>query len=71
MKANNFFCGLTCMDDLFTTKIAMFANKINIVNFDFMQILKLYKYMYNQSRAQIWLANRRKGACHDRPQGEN
>ncbi len=30
-----FFCGLTCMDELFTTKIAMCAKKIYIVNFDF------------------------------------
>ncbi len=27
------------MDELFTTKIAMCANKINIVNFDFTQTL--------------------------------
>ncbi len=37
MKANYFVCGLTCMDELFTTKIAKCANKINIVNFDFTQ----------------------------------
>ncbi len=35
MKANKFLGGLTCMDELFTTKIAKCANKINIVNFDF------------------------------------
>ncbi len=34
-RKTHFLCGLTCMDELFTTKIAMCANKINIVHFDF------------------------------------
>ncbi len=37
-----FFCGLTCMDELFTTEIAKWANKINIVNFDFTLTLTLF-----------------------------
>ncbi len=41
MKAKIFFCGLTCMDELFTTKIAMCVNKINIVLFDFTRTLRL------------------------------
>ncbi len=55
MKANTFFCGLTCMDELFTTEIAMCTNKIKLVNFDFTQSLRsfkknipvIYKLMYN------------------------
>ncbi len=43
IKANSFFCGLACMDELFTTKIAKCANKTNIVIFDFMQTLNLSK----------------------------
>ncbi len=39
MKANSFFCRLTCMNELFTTKIAMSANKINLINFDFTRTL--------------------------------
>ncbi len=44
MKANTlFFCGLTCMDELITTKLAKCVNKINIVNFDFTRTLSTGK----------------------------
>ncbi len=41
MKANNFFLWIDFMDELFTKKITMCANKINMVNFDFTQTLTL------------------------------
>ncbi len=37
------FCGLTCMNESFTTKIAMCPNKINIVIFYFTRTLRLRK----------------------------
>ncbi len=39
MKAKKNICELTCMDELFTTKIAKCTNKINIVNFNFTRTL--------------------------------
>ncbi len=59
MKANAFFyCGLTCMDELFTTKIAMCANKINIVNFDFTQTLILnLKCVLMSLMRIVWSSN--------------